>query len=44
MHSGEGTDQWAVDGIYIGRYERMQLLEDNFNVSFLSFYILLAIS
>lgn len=31
MHSGEGTDQWAVDGIYIGRYERMRFLDDDFN-------------
>jgi hypothetical protein len=31
-HSGAGKDQWAVDEIRIGHYERMRKLQDNFNV------------
>ncbi|GAB1600886.1 reelin [Argonauta hians] len=31
MHSGKGTDQWAVDGIYIGFYEKLDHLQDSFN-------------
>ncbi|VDI77295.1 reelin [Mytilus galloprovincialis] len=30
-HSGAGRDQWAVDEIRIGSYERMRSLQDNFN-------------
>lgn len=33
-HSGYGHDQWAVDEILIGHHEYLNILQDNFNVSF----------
>lgn len=30
-HSGGGTDQWALDDIRVGHYERRRQIHDNFN-------------
>lgn len=31
-HSGGGTDQWALDDIRVGHYERRRQIHDDFNV------------
>ncbi len=31
-HSGQHEDQWAVDEIIIGKYEKRRFIQDNFEV------------
>ena len=44
-HSGHGHDQWAIDEVQVGRYEHLDTLHDDFDVSrFLSLLLLLLLT